>query len=306
MRIDWADMPAPVRRGIDEMLGSPVLSTLQTSGGFSPGPAVRAKLADGRVVFVKAVGTELNPDSPRFHRREATVLRSLPATVPAPRLLGVFDDGEWIALGIEWLEGRNPVATDADDVRRLLALFDRLAAKTKGLTIEGIGAFADVHHALHGHWRRLAEEPLPGLDAWSLRHLDRLAELGDLAPEASAGDHLVHVDGRTDNVLLETTRGDVFVDWPAAAFGAPWIDLVGSLPALHLDGGPPPEEVFASSALSRAAEREAVDAVLVDLAGFFTRQSLLPPPPGLPTVRAFQAAQGVIARAWAADRLGLR
>jgi len=36
----------------------------------------------------------------------------------------------------------------------------------------------------------------------------------------------------------------------------------------------------------------------------FTRQALLPPPPGLPTVRAFQAAQGQVARAWLAARTG--
>jgi len=35
--------------------------------------------------------------------------------------------------------------------------------------------------------------------------------------------------------------------------------------------------------------------------GDFTSQALLPPPPGLPTVRAFQAAQGQVARSWLAD-----
>lgn len=306
VRIDWAEVPSPVRRAVDEMLGSAIVATRPVSGGFSPGPAVRASLADGRTVFVKAVGAELNPDAPRFHRREAAVLAALPASVPAPRLLGVLDDGAWVALAIEWMGGRNPVATDPADVGRLLTVFDRLAAASAGVTIDGIGAFADVHHGLLGHWRRLADDPPAGLDDWSLRHLGRLTELGDLAPDASAGDHLLHVDARTDNVLVDTPRGDVLVDWPAAAIGAPWVDLVGTLPALHLDGGPPPQEVFASSAVGRAADPAAVDAVVVALAGFFTRQSLLPPPPGLPTLRAFQAAQGAIARAWAADRLGLR
>jgi hypothetical protein len=41
------------------------------------------------------------------------------------------------------------------------------------------------------------------------------------------------------------------------------------------------------------------------VAGFFTRQALLPPPPGLPTLRAFQRAQGEVARAWLARRAGL-
>jgi hypothetical protein len=32
--------------------------------------------------------------------------------------------------------------------------------------------------------------------------------------------------------------------------------------------------------------------------GFLVRHSLQPPPPGLPTLRAFQAAQGALALAW--------
>ena len=48
-----------------------------------------------------------------------------------------------------------------------------------------------------------------------------------------------------------------------------------------------------------------LDAYLAAIAGYLTRQSLLPPPPGLPTVRAFQAAQGTIARRWLAARLDL-
>ena len=42
----------------------------------------------------------------------------------------------------------------------------------------------------------------------------------------------------------------------------------------------------------------AVTAVLAALTGFFVRQSRQPPPPGLPTLRAFQAAQGRTALAW--------
>ena len=99
---------------------------------------------------------------------------------------------------------------------------------------------------------------------------------------------------------------DVLVDWPAASLGAEWIDLVGLLPALHLDGGPPPAELFAAHPRGRHADPAAVDAFLASLAGYFTRQALLPAPPGLPTVRAFQAAQGAIARAWLAERRGMR
>jgi hypothetical protein len=48
----------------------------------------------------------------------------------------------------------------------------------------------------------------------------------------------------------------------------------------------------------------AIDAVLAAITGFFIAYSLRPPPPGIPTVRAFQAAQGEIALAWLRERTG--
>jgi hypothetical protein len=51
------------------------------------------------------------------------------------------------------------------------------------------------------------------------------------------------------------------------------------------------------------AEPAAVTACIAALAGFFTYGALQPPPPGLPTLRPFQAAQGVVTREWLARRL---
>ena len=285
----------------------PGAHTAPVTGGFSPGPAVCARLADGRAVFLKGAGSAPNPLSPRMHRREAQVLDVLPPEVPAARLLGVVDDGDWVVLAVEWVVGRLPEPTAPADLARLLALVERLAETGRDADLPGIEPFAEVHTGLTGNWIRLAAHPLPGLDAWSLRHLDRLAELDALALAATAGSGLVHMDLRSDNVLLADAgpTGDVVVDWTAAARGAPWLDLAGLAPALHLDGGPPPVEVFGRHPVGRAADPEAVDAFVVALAGYFTRRALLPPPPGLPTVRAFQAQQGAITRRWVAARLGL-
>jgi hypothetical protein len=46
------------------------------------------------------------------------------------------------------------------------------------------------------------------------------------------------------------------------------------------------------------------DAVLCSFTGFLVVHALDPPPPGLPTVRAFQAAQGVVALRWLRERTG--
>lgn len=139
------------------------------------------------------------------------------------------------------------------------------------------------------------------------RRIGDLARLESNYSTAIDGENVVHLDLRTDNIILgAAVSDDVIVDWPGACRGAGWIDLVALLPSLHLDGGPEPEEVFQASTIGQFADAGAVDVFLASIAGYFTRMSLLLPPPGPPTVRQFQAAQGVIARAWLQRRLDER
>jgi len=108
---------------------------------------------------------------------------------------------------------------------------------------------------------------------------------------------------RADNILLTPDRV-VFVDWPHACIGAAWIDLVAFLPSVAMQGGPRPWEVFEAHPLGRDAPAEQVLPVVAALAGFFVERSLQPPPPGLPTLREFQHAQGIEALAWLRRSLG--
>jgi hypothetical protein len=132
-------------------------------------------------------------------------------------------------------------------------------------------------------------------------NLVRLATIEATWKDAVAGDTLVHQDLRGDNVLLGD-RGAVVVDWPWAARGAAFSDLVGWLPSLRLEGGPEPEQMMASTRVGRGADRDAVTALVVALAGFFVSGSLEPPPPGIPHLRAFQRAQGEVCLDWLQTR----
>ena len=77
VRSQWSDMPRRVRDGIDKIAGSAVIDATNLEGGFSPGPAARCGLADGRTVFVKAAGVNPNPFSPAMHRQEGQHLAAL-------------------------------------------------------------------------------------------------------------------------------------------------------------------------------------------------------------------------------------
>ena len=144
-------MPDGVRAAIDAIAGSPVVDAINLDGGFSPGPAARCTLSNGRVVFVKAAGTELNSVSPEMHRREGQVLAGLHDDVPAPQLIGVFDDGDWVALVIEWIDGAMPVAPlSRSDVDRLLGLAVVLRCASRP-----VRALATAHRSTDRRPRRL-------------------------------------------------------------------------------------------------------------------------------------------------------
>jgi aminoglycoside phosphotransferase (APT) family kinase protein len=152
-------------------------------------------------------------------------------------------------------------------------------------------------------WRTLAASPgRDHLDRWSRTHLDQLADLEATWAGHAAGDTLLHADIRADNILL-TRQGAVVVDWPWACRGAAFTDLVLFAPSVALQGGPQPAELITSSRSGGAASPHAVTALVCALAGYLTESSLRPPPQGLPTIRAFQAAHATIARQWLAERL---
>ncbi|NUP44375.1 MAG: aminoglycoside phosphotransferase family protein [Streptomyces sp.] len=307
VRTPWEALPPTVRNAVADVLGNPVVHAVTQPGGFSPGTAARVRTADGRRAFVKAVSADTNPHSPTLHRIEARHTAALPHTTPAPRLLGTYDDGTWVALILEEIPGRQPhVPWQKRELERVL---DAVAELSRTLTPSPVDAppAAEALADDFSGWQRLrAQEPheLRGrLDEWSLAHLPRLVDIAAGWSQAAAGDTLAHADLRADNMLLTADDRVVFVDWPHAVRAAPWFDLLVMLPCVRAQGGPDPEEVFTAHPVGRQADPDAVTAALAALAGFFVEKSLLPAPPGLPTLRAFQRAQGDAALAWLRRRL---
>lgn len=303
-RLGLDEVPGRVRAAIEGILGAPVVAARSQPGGFSPGLAARLVLADGRRAFAKAVGVERNPDAPGFHRREIEVLSALPPDLPVPRLLGSYDDGDWVALVVEDVDGVPPAEPWRPD--ELARVVDAMAALADRLTPSPVPArpIATLDQEGFRGWRTLAAEPEAAapLGPAVCRRLDELAAIEEGWVAAAQGTSLVHCDLRADNILLAGDRV-VFVDWPHARVGAPWLDLLLLLPSAAVTGTDP-ERVWAAYPPAQAADPDAVTTVLVALTGFFLRQSLLPPPPNLPTLREFQRTQGEAAFRWLLARLG--
>jgi aminoglycoside phosphotransferase len=305
VHLPWAQVPEPVQTWAAHVGGGAPTRVRDLRGGFSPGAAARLE-CPGQALFVKAVGASLNPESPVMHRRESVVSASLPDTVMFPSLLATYDDGDWVALAFEAVDGRPPrhpwERKELDSVvAALSALHDALTPSPA----PQVERAASYFQSLFGGWAGLADLPEPParLDPWARAHLSSLADLETGWPIACEGPTLVHGDVRSDNLLI-TRDGVVFVDWPHAAIGTPAFDLVVWAPSVVLEGGPPPEDLLAAHPQTSAADPDVVTTLLAAVCGFFVSRSFRPPPPGLPTVRAFQAAQGEVALAWLRRRTG--
>jgi len=299
VRVHWEQLPPFIRRQIEERIGERVVRAITQPGGFSPGMAARLTTAAGREVFVKAVSEQANPDTPQMHRREAEVVAALPPEAPVPRLLWTLDEAGWVALAFEAVDGHMPVQPWRDDELGLVvAALHRLHQALTPSPIASDTASNLLATHIKG-WGELREAG--GLDQWSNRNLERLVELEARAPTAAVGETLLHVDVRADNLLIAADRV-YFVDWPWALIGAPLVDWVGFAPSVAMQGGPQPDELLAMAELKVGAD--AIDAVIASLAGYFLAYARRPPPPGIPTVRAFQAAQGEIALRWLRERTG--
>ena len=310
-RVAWQDVPEPVRAAIEGVCGAAVIEARTQPGGFSPGVAARVRCADGTRWFVKAASAALNPDAPLLHRQEARVLTELDPLIlagqlPVPRLRGVVDHAPWFALVVEDVDGRQPVVPWRDDELDLvLAALDRLAealTPAPAMIMSTAPAIAEYLGADFSGWRTLARTLGRGLDPWSRARLAELAALEATWATHAAGDTLLHADIRADNLLL-TGQGAasdrvMIVDWPHACRGAAFVDLVAFAPSVAMQGGPRPAALLARSRAGRNVSREALAPVVCALAGYFTERSLQPPPPGLPTVRQFQAAQAEVTRRW--------
>jgi hypothetical protein len=306
MRLRWAQIPPPVKTAIEELAGGQVVAAANCEGGFSPGLASRLRLADGSMIFVKAIDARAWPDQAVMYRAELSVSAALPASVPAPRLLASREDGHWVVLVFECIDD-----AAEPDLRRRPAEAFRVAAAleelARTLTPSPIAASSD--HPRLGGWADLASDRdrltrLPVLSPWAVEHLTMLIALEEAGLAVAQGRSLVHFDVYPHNILLTGERV-LFADWPHARLGAPFLDLImfaSSAAAAGID----PEPIVTGHLPTAEAERGVIDAVLAAHAGFCMSGGLYPVSPAFAPIIAAKAELGIAATAWLQRRLAQR
>lgn len=298
-RLEWQFLPPHIRALVERHLGSPIADAESQGAGFTPGFASVLTGADGSRLFVKAASTKAQRVFADAYREEARKLTVLPAGVPAPRLLWVHEDDEWVVLGIEHVAGQTPQRPwQVDELDRCL---DAVEATTRALTPAPRALAHDT----------FIEEFAPFAAAWDtvrttlpdLPHLEEAAALASSYASITSGVTLVHTDLRDDNLLLGDDGRTWLCDWNWPVVGADWLDTVFLLVQPRGDGLDV-EQILRDRALTRDVPAEHVDSVLALLAGYFFQKRDEPAPATSPWLRTHQSWCAEVTWGWLCERRG--
>ena len=301
-RMLWDELPVAVQRAIESIAGDRVVRSENRPGGFSAGLASRLLLGDGRRVFAKAVDAQ-RPAEMEFHRSEARIAALLPEAVPAPRLLGSFDDGHWAGLVFADVDGHEPVQPwDETELARVLGALADLADVAALPSLP-----RDAAPPRLGGWAELAGDPeraprLPAVAPWAAARLPELIALERDGLRAAEGSSLVHFDLYPHNVLLTDERV-YFVDWPHARRGNPLVDLVSVLATVE-SAGVDPNPFAEAHPLTDKGDSRTLDAIIAAHAGFCIGGALYPPTPAYQPILDAKLALGTAYLGWLARRIG--
>jgi aminoglycoside phosphotransferase (APT) family kinase protein len=298
-RLEWSHLPPQVRALIEQRCGSTVVEAESQGGGFTPGFASVLLCEDGSRHFVKAASSVAQRAFADSYREEARKLQEIPATVPAPRLLW-FEDGDWVVLGLEYVEGRAPSRPwEADE---LDACLDALEVVADELTPVPEGLHLDTLAGELADWPACWDS-VP--DRATRPHADEAAALAATFADVTGGETVVHTDIRDDNVLLTDDGRSLFCDWNWPVVGAAWLDSLMLLISPRGDGLDV-ERVMAERRLLRDVPADHVDRVLALLAGYFLSKGAEQVPSTSPHLRDAQRWQGEVVWDWLCERRAWR
>jgi hypothetical protein len=285
-------LPRPANSRLAEALGAEVVALRSLEGrGYSNALRSLVELADGRSVFTKAA---VDANTSDWLRAEHAIYSQVDGSF-LPGLVAFLDDEPPILVLEDLSDAYWPPPWRQGDVE---AVCDALTAIGSIRPPECVPSAVDDRGWLGVGWPEVEADPKPflGLGLCSPEWLDSALPVLRAASEQAplAGDALVHLDVRSDNICISGSRA-VLVDWNLCRVGNPRLDLAFWLPSLQAEGGPAPEELLPHGAAELAAL----------VAGFFAARAGLPPPPTAPRVRVVQLAQLHVALPWAARALGL-
>jgi hypothetical protein len=308
VRTPYDVMPPAVRAWVEDTLGAPVTDVRPRVGGMSPAVAASLRAADGSTAFVKAVNPDIHPDTPSHFRHEIAVLSALSDLPPAPyraALLSTYDDGDWVAIALEDVDGRHP---DWSSARDRESVYEAVRQQSHELTPVPPGMPADSNYGgIVKYLQAMATatpEEVAALPDWAADELPRLLELGDKFLDHHRDESFCHWDIRHDNILVRHRDGQpVLLDWGMSRRGQRWGDTM--VFALEWVDSPEFDQIMARVGLT-AVEEADVTGFLAAIGCYSLMVAVHPPPPSLPNLPAFRRQVGSACLQGVRRRLGLR
>jgi aminoglycoside phosphotransferase (APT) family kinase protein len=153
------------------------------------------------------------------------VLSALPAVDYRPSMVASYDDGDWVAIVLEDVEGHHPNLSDRavmDAARRVVRAQSRELTPNP-LRVESETLAGSVHR-WYDEIAGVGPAVHPLLPRWWLAHeTDLLARIATL-PARLPAESWCHFDVRDDNLLVRPDGSVVIVDWGMSRPGPAWVD----------------------------------------------------------------------------------
>ena len=293
-------MSSALLERVEAAVKSSIVEWRKPDCGLSRAHRFSVGLDTGAHIFVKAA---IDDETEGWLRREHYVLSGL-ASACMPRILHWLDEPDRFPVLIVqdlshayWPASHRGVIWRNGDLERLYLAIENIS------TLPELPGLPPLKNPVQSGWQRIVERPREFLDlklcspSWFRHHAELLmnAEMD----VQLAGDRITHGDLRSDNICFLKDRV-VFVDWSNAARGNGTQNLASVLAALHLEGGPKPDELLpdgapwaarSSSLLIKRVTRDGWDPawlkrvltklIAIDLE-WFAMSSKADPPDGLP------------------------
>ncbi len=300
-RLGWEQLSPKVRQWAQLRLGSPMMSHQPHGAGYSPGAVERLVGSDGNQLFLKAASEQLNAVTVTRYRRAIEVLRQMPVWVPTPGLVDSYDHDGWVALLVEPGQGHHPnLPWGPEQLDQVLCALQELAARATPCPLPHLPSIADAIGPDFAGWSRLQLDPPAEMPQWALHRMGEFADRSRAALLACRGDTLCHLDVRSDNVLLDERGQVMLLGWTQACRAACWVDAGLLMLQVISDGPQHAGDWIARVAADGGVPLHDVHNLLIAMTGYFLDSAGRVPPPGMPTLRAFQRRTGQALLRWMA------
>jgi phosphotransferase family enzyme len=279
---------------VTEILGAPVVEVTPRIGGMSPAVAASVRGANGATAFVKAVSQSINLDTPSHFRHEIAVLTALSTLPRVPyraEVLSTYDDGDWVAIALEDVDGRHPDWSSSHDREAVFAAVRQQTAElTPPADVLPAESNRDVLVKYLAAMAAPTADELAGLPEWAADQLADLQARLEVTLEHQRDESFCHWDIRHDNILIRHRDGQpILLDWGMSRRGQHWADAM--VFALEWVDTPQFDTIVSSVGLSTGDERD-VTGFLAGIGCYLLMTATHPPPAALPNMPAFRRQVG--------------